>query len=46
MQRFYLTFLRKMSFFVQMFQKVTEFELFRVKNPNLSNISKSGILEI
>ncbi len=33
MQSFYLTFLRKMSFLAQMFQKVTELEFFRKKKP-------------
>ncbi len=31
MPRFYLKFLHKMSFLIQMVQKVTEFEFFRIK---------------
>ncbi len=40
MQWFYLTFLGKTSFLVQMVQKVTEFEFFRINPKNLSNIAK------
>ena len=39
MQSFYLTFLRKMCFLFQMVQKVTEFDFFRIKTQNRSNVA-------
>ena len=46
MQRFYLTFLHKTSFLLQMVQKITQFEFFRIKIQKSLWYLYNGTLEI